>query len=278
MEQFDNSKIEMKIDRLNAIWESVIHEPSPEIEKEAFTLLREIMSEKPLNDGRRMLADCYFFGIGCEENIPLAKELYLELSKDPEHFMVFKMLGDIAYNEKDVIAFEYYQNYMQHAPDDIDGYSCLANCYYIGLGTPQNIEKAMSMYKEISTTDYANTTDFQTRYASALDEQECEESLNWFLKAANSNDSWATYKVGSIFKEAKYLPFDKYPPELRIKNALNFFERAHNLASAENDIKLANLTQDAITIFKAKLNINAFAFYYKAEDGKEVACRCQMNE
>lgn len=274
---FGKSKTEKKIDRLNAIWESAVNGVSAEIEKEAFILLRDIIAKKSSNDAKMMLADCYTFGIGCEENLSAAKRLYLECSKDSNYYIAFKSLGDLAYNDKEGIAFEYYKKYLKHNPNDNEVYSHLADCYYKGLGTTKDIEKAMAMYKKVSITDYANTTTFQIRYGTVLDEQECEESIIWFLKVAN-NDSWASYSLGSIFEKARYLNFNIYTPEYRIKNALHFYEKAFDLASAENDIEISSLAKNAYNIFKAELNINAVVFYFKAEDGKEIAYRCQMKD
>lgn len=275
---FGKSKIEKKIDRLNSIWSSAVDGLSSEIEKEAYLLLQDIIVEKPSNDAKMMLADCYTFGIGCSENLSAAKKLYHEISQDPNYTIAFRMLGDIAYDQKDGAAFECYREYLKFNPNDSEVYSHLADCYYKGLGTPKDIGKAMSIYKEVSTTDYAKTVDFQIKYGTRLDEQENAESLIWLLEAANTNNAWATYLVASILKEAKYLPFDTYSPEYRMEKALIFYKIAADLACEENDVKIANLAENAYNLFKAELNANAFAFYFKAEDGKEVVCRCRAKE
>ncbi len=224
-----------------------------------------------------MLAHCYYYGIGCDEDINAAKKLYLEASKDLEHISVFRILGVISYGEDAPETFEYCSKYLEHDPKDYEVYSCLADCYYKGLGITTDVKKALSIYEEISRTEYADTIDFQVRYGGFLDKLESEESIAWFLKAAEK-DAWASYRLADIFKDARYLDLESYQPEYRIKCALYFYKNAFDLAMAENDSRLANLAKNAETIFRARLGADAFAFYYKLKNGEEIAYRCRMNE
>ncbi len=276
MRLFGKSRLKKKTDRLNAIWGAAVDGTSVEIEKEAFKLLQDIIAEKPSNDAKMMLADCYTFGIGCSKNLSAAKKLYLDISQDLNYSIAFKFLGNIAYNEKEETAFKYYENYLKFNPNDNEVWTSLADCCYKGLGANKDIERAMVIYKRVSNTDYGNTTNFQTRYGIKLDEQRYADSISWLLKATNKNDSGATYITAKVLKNANYLPFDTYTPEYRIETSLKLYERAYNLATAENDSELAKLAKDSYTLFKAELEANAFAFYFKSEDGTEEAYRCRL--
>jgi TPR repeat protein len=283
VELLEKTETEKKIDRLNDIWESAVKGNSPELGREAFSLLKEIIAEDPSNDAKTMLADCYYFGIGCDEDLSIAKQLYLEVANDPSHIesrhtYVFKVLGDMSYNEKDEAAFAYYTKFMQYNPNDSEVQRDIADCYYEGFGITQDVERALSMYKELSLTDYGNTIKFQVRYGEVLDEQRCEESINWFSKAANNNDAWATYCLANLLKKARYLPFDTYTYEYRIREALRLYRRASDIASDQNDTELASLSQDSYNLFEAELKANAFAFYYENEDGEGEAIRCRITE
>lgn len=277
----ENTEIEKKIDRVNAIWKSASEGGSPELENEVFILLKDIVAEEPSNDAKMMLAECYYWGVGCNIDLSNARQLFLEVSQDVDiesnHMYVFRILGDMAYNEKDEAAFAYYQKYMQYAPNDSEVYCYVADCYYEGFGTTKDVEKAMSMYKELSITDYGSTTKFQVRYGRVLDEQCCEESIKWLSKAADNNDAWAIYCLANVLKNARYLPFDTYTYEYRIREALHLYKKASDIAADQNDTELASLSQDSYNLFEAELKANAFAFYYKTEDGEE-AIRCRMSE
>ena len=277
MKLFGKSKIEKKMDKVNSLWESAVNGVSAKIEKEVFVLLQDIIAEKPSNDAKMMLADCYTFGIGCEKNLSIAKKLYLEISQDSNFSESFKILGDMAYNDKEGTAFEYYQNYLKVNPNDNEVYSHLADCYYNGLGTIKNIEVAMAMYKKVASTDYANTTTFQIRYGTILDEQEREETIMWLSKAAD-NDSWASYLLASVLKNACYLPFNTYTPEYRIETALFFYEKAFSLASAEKDTKLSRLAENSYNLFRAELNTNDFTFHFQTEERKGNYEQILLNE
>ncbi len=273
---FDKMKLDKKLKHLRSIYDAAFSGES-NAAKGVYNLAKEIVVENPsCAEAKVFLAECYHFGIGCDANISNAKRLYQEISVDPAFAGVFKVLGDIAYDEDDPKAYEYYNNYLGHnLADDMKVWCNLADCYHKGLGVEQNINKAREMYIKVSETEYGDTEEFHLRYGWFLDEIEDAESFVWLYKAVKKDSYDAAYWLGNIISEAHYLPYNPFTPTERVTFALSLYKTA---SCCEDDIKLATRAMNAYNILEAKWKSGGLMFYYKTDDGNEVAHKCPVNE
>ncbi len=164
-------------------------------------------------------------------------------------------LGKIYYDgksgEEDMDkAFVFYQKAFELEPENLKAINRLANCYYYGIGTKKNIERALELYRNAANSGNRNA---QYNLASALEEMCDPECICWYEKLCENGDSDCAVKLANIYKEDKLVRQDieKYfewlnrASELGNKNATtelgrNYLEGELCEYNSEKGIKFLN--------------------------------------
>lgn len=110
-------------------------------------------AERGCLDAVLRLADFLSEGIGCEQNIPLAIELYLKCIEHGSEIAANNLATVFRDNGDYEQAFEYYQ-----LSQDIVSQRCERNivnlnvglCYYLGVGVKKDCAKAIDIFKHIA--------------------------------------------------------------------------------------------------------------------------------
>ena len=232
---FKRNHIEKKIQRLKQIWDDAVAGASEDIEKEAFSLAFEIINaDNSIKDVKWKLAACYNFGIGCDENLVMAKNLFLEIVDDNEYSWIYKLLGNISFDNEEDDAVMFYSKYLNSHKEDMEAVVFLADCYINGIGVEKDTNKAVELYQSIIGTDYSNNVEFQRSYGLFLAEIESQDSVIWLKKAAEQGCSTSACELARQFAKANYFPFNSWSPTLRINRAIYYLKTAIELGKDEN--------------------------------------------
>lgn len=232
---FKKNNIEKKIQRLNQIWDDAVAGESQELENEVFSLTSEIINaDSSIKDVKWKLAACYNFGIGCDENSAMAKKLYLETADDDEYNWIYKLLGNIAYDNEEKVAIDYYYKYYAKHKDDMEVVVYIADCYRNGIGVEKDNNKALDLFQMAANSEYGENIDFQRRFGYFLSEIRSSEGLLWFKKAAEQGCSDSARELAEVVLNADYLSFDPWTPIVRVNMAVKYLKKAMELGKNES--------------------------------------------
>ena len=110
----------------------------------------------------------------------------------------------------------------------------LAHCYYKGIGTEKNVEKAIAIWKEYAEkSDATACRNLGAEYLSGKHlKRDYEKAFYWTEKAAELGDEAATNNLGWCYEKG-------YGTEKDIKKAVGFYRQAEKCGNvlARNNLK-----------------------------------------
>lgn len=194
--------------------------------RRAFDILKRLAEQKePLPAAIRMLADCYYGGIGCE---PDSAEMIRLLTKASD-------LGDPESKAK------------------------LAFCYVYGRGVETDTKKALSLFREAAA---AGLPMAQFKYGEMIEEGNepglgLADAIKWYEKSAAGSCSQALFKLGVMKYEG--IGFEK-----SMKDAAECFFKAAKLGYPRAQYNLACMFLDGAGNSLAKDESAAFYWFTQA--------------
>ena len=134
--------------------------------------------------------------------------------------------------------------------ENIDAVYILAQCYYVGIGTEINYDKAVELFNLLAnneTFDADNDVKFQIKYGDALEKLGDNSCLTWYGKAARNGDQYSAIDVANLLLESN-LMID-IPYEQRYALAVAYYKRAVEIGEDE---KVTHFAQDSMAIWAVK--------------------------
>ena len=140
-----------------------------------------------------------------------------------------------------------------------EAYHLLAYCYHYGLGTVQNIPKAIEWYEKAEKAGIsASTNNLGIIYRDGSGVPiNYEKAYNYFAKAHNKGNNFGTVNLGDCYKYGRYV-------SKNINRAVELYTEAANKGMAYAQRTLGNLyyNGDGVAVNYQK----AFEYYKKAAD------------
>lgn len=190
-------------------------------------------------DGFYELANCYYEGIGVEENIDRALSYY-ERAAQQNHPDAMNNLADMYLNGEgtEVNAEAALQWFLKAAKCDVvEAMYTLGMMYEQGIGTEIDEDKAFSYYEMA-----AKGGDSEGLYRIGMiyfngelkKNQSYEQAMEWFYRAANQFHVDALYNIAYCYENA--LGVEKNPQQ-----AIRYYKQAALLEDVASMLKLAEL-------------------------------------
>lgn len=169
-------------------------------------LLRKA-SEAGNGAGTYYLARSYENGIGVQIDLLTAKKLYLEAISQ-QNACASVALGWLYYYGRGVeinypMAIRLFKDGINSA-DKLahnEGLFAMARCYYSGLGVAKDINKAITIFKELDAEGFcAGALGMAFCYEDGCGvEKDLKEAFKWYKKAADNNSTFARASVGKCY-------------------------------------------------------------------------------
>ena len=226
------------------------------------------------------LAYYYQKGIGCKVDTKKALEWYEKAvvsGYGPAAFTLgyYYQEGNGITVKDAASAYNYYK--IGADLGDRNAMSALADCYLNGIGTSQDINKALDLHLKLSEDDpdgyyaymvgsfydYRRYLDHSKKYTKEEEMADDLEAAKWYRKAAEKNNPEATLSVGVYYHLGKGV-------EKNLQEAVKWYRKAADLGNGAAMWNLGCCYEKGEGVEK---NIDQAVYWYKKGADKHINCK-----
>ncbi|WP_346910334.1 tetratricopeptide repeat protein [uncultured Roseibium sp.] len=176
-----------------------------EDDKEAFDWFTKAYEIDP-EAGAFALAQCYQYGVGVEQDVAKAREIYLQVASEDADAATG--LGDI-YADKNAGFYDLKQAYAYyrqgHEGGDIDGTVMLGEAYFKGEGIGRDYKRAAELFRKGAEHDNALAMAYLGHMAEdgLATAKDVKAAVGWYEKAALGDNAYSARRLVDIYTNSR---------------------------------------------------------------------------